>query len=70
MWIVDRFEEGFVVLEREDGTFETVSRELLPQDTREGSVLIMNEKGVFALDPAREQARRETLYQMQEDIFT
>jgi len=70
MWIIDRFEDGFAVLECEDGTLEIVSREILPPGSREGSVLIVNEAGVFELDLAREQARREALHQLQEDIFT
>jgi len=69
MWIVDRFENGFAVLEREDGALETVLREALPPGAREGSVLRKDEEGFFALDLAEEQARREAMHQLQNDLF-
>ena len=70
MWIVDRFEDRFAVLEHEDGTFQDVPREALPPACHEGSVLRKNEDGTFELDPKAEEKRRETLYELQNDLFS
>jgi len=70
MWIIDRFEDRFAVLECEDGTFEDVPREALPPSCRAGSVLRKNETGAFELDHDAEEKRRDALYQLQNDLFS
>jgi len=70
MWIVDRFEDRFAILECEDGTFQDVPREDLPPSCRAGSVLRKNESGVFELDPEAEEKRRDALYELQNDLFS
>jgi len=57
MAIIDRFEEDFAVLEREDGTTERISRALLPPGTREGDVLRM-EAGGWTADAQATLVRR------------
>ena len=70
MWIIDRFEDRFAVLEHEDGTFEDIPREALPPSCREGSVLRKNENGTFELDSDEEEHRRSALYELQNDLFS
>lgn len=53
---VDRIEGDLAVLEDENGVLQTVPLAQLPPDTREGSVLRL-ENGVWTLD-ADEAARR------------
>jgi len=69
MWIVDRFEAGFAVLEH-GNLFEYVSRETLPPSCREGSVLRKNKEGLFEIDLAQEEERRKKLHRMQKDVFS
>jgi hypothetical protein len=40
-YIIDRFEDGFAILEREDGVFEKVVEELLPYGSQEGMTVTM-----------------------------
>ena len=70
MWIVDRFEDRFAVLDCGDGTFEDVPREALPPSCRAGSVLRKNESGAFELDTEEEEKRRAALHQLQNDLFS
>jgi len=70
MWIVDRFEDCFAVLECEDGTFQDIPRETLPPSCRAGSVLRKNESGTFELDTGEEEKRRNAIYELQNDLFS
>lgn len=49
-YTLDRFEEGFALLEQEDRTFLQIPRTNLPEDAQEGSVLILRD-GVWVADP-------------------
>ena len=55
---VDRFEEGFAVLERDDRLMISVPRNLLPADCSEGAVLLRTEDGRFV--PAKEDEHRRS----------
>jgi len=68
-WIIDRFEEGVAILEREDESFEQVPRAQLPQSACEGSVLVRLD-GAWQLDLKAEQARRTNLFAKQEGLFS
>lgn len=39
--VVDRFENGFAVVEAEDGTMHDIPRSLLPADVSEGDVVLI-----------------------------
>lgn len=41
-FLIDRFEEDFAVLENEDKKLVTVKRDLIPENSSEGSVLLFN----------------------------
>ena len=66
--IVDRFESALAVCEREDGSFVQIPRADLPENTREGSVLVCVD-GAWALDLQTEQERRKKLFEMTEGLF-
>ena len=61
-YIVDRFEEGFALLEPSEGPFrvEQVPRDRLPAETREGDVSV-REGERWRVDAAATAARRERL---------
>ena len=61
-YIIDRFEEGFALLEPEEGTLGLVRvpHTLLPADAREGDMLV-NGNGRWQVDAAATRARRERM---------
>jgi len=67
-YIIDRFEDGLAVLEKEDGALEHIPMQELPEDVREGSVLLC-ENGAWILDPQAEAERRARLFERQEGLF-
>ena len=66
--IVDRITQGIAVCETEDQTFIKLPLSHLPENTREGSVLIALD-GVYTLDTAEEAARRKALFALQNQLF-
>ena len=56
-YVIDRFEGRFAVLEAENGEFTGVERARLPDQAREGSVVV-HSLGQFTLDEPATQARR------------
>lgn len=65
---VDRIEEGFAILEKEDMTHETVALSLLPQETKEGSVLLFDGT-TYSLDLDAENEARERIIKKQRSVF-
>lgn len=68
-YCVDRIEAGVAVLETPDGVTVQLSLAVLPEGTKEGSVL-RKEAGVFALDNAAAEARRAALFALQEALLS
>ena len=66
--IVDRITQEIAVCETEEQTFIKLPLSRLPENTREGSVL-MELDGVYSLDTAEEAARRPTLFALQNQLF-
>lgn len=65
---VDRIEEGFAVLEKEDMSHENVPLTLLPPGTKEGSVLAFDGTA-YTLDPDAEAEARARIIAKQRSIF-
>ena len=68
-YYVDRIEADEAVCETPDGETLRLPLTALPEGTREGSVL-REEEGVFILDDAAAEARRATLFALQEALFS
>ncbi|MDD4588432.1 MAG: DUF3006 domain-containing protein [Heliobacteriaceae bacterium] len=64
--ILDRFEENWAVLEREDRTTFRLPRDLLPAGVREGDVLSLT----IRVDPETTAKRRETVQKELDGFFT
>ncbi|MBQ3150592.1 MAG: DUF3006 domain-containing protein [Clostridia bacterium] len=64
---VDRIEESFAVCE-EDGETVVLPMSDLPQDTEEGSILVMTESG-WSVDREQTQERRNALFDLQNSLF-
>ena len=69
MLYVDRVEGGLAVGETENGEFLTVSLDDLPGGVREGSVLEKDGSGAWFLNTEEEETRRNTLLDLQEQLF-
>lgn len=65
---VDRIEEGFAVLEKDDLTHENIPLSLLPDGIKEGSVLSFD-GDAYALDPDAEAEARERIIRKQRNVF-
>lgn len=68
MNIVDRIEDGIAVIETGENTYIKIPVGDLPEDVREGSVLVLK-NGVYVLDIQQEEMRRKKLFELQKQIF-
>ena len=66
-YIVDRFEEDFVVLEKETGGSINIKRELLPEAKR-GDVLT-EENGAFVIDEQETLERKRRISEKMNKLF-
>ena len=64
---VDRIEEGYAILLRDDSTYR-VALSVLPEGTREGSVLRV-EDGAYQLDILEEQRLRSAAKEKLRRVF-
>ena len=66
---IDRIVNGIAVCEREDlSTFE-VPVAKLPNEAKEGSVLIIDENGNYVIDNEEENRRRQRILDLQSRLF-
>ena len=66
---IDRIVGGIAVCEREDLlTFEVPVSEL-PNESKEGSVLIIDENGNYVIDNEEENRRRQRILDLQSRLF-
>ncbi|MBR3835862.1 MAG: DUF3006 domain-containing protein [Clostridia bacterium] len=66
---VDRIEEAFAVCEDENGAFENIGLAALPENVREGDILLKTDDGYTILADETEE-RRQRLAKLQKSIFT
>ncbi len=66
---VSRIEDGKAVVEFPDGTFQEVPFSLLPDDVKEGNILVPDDTGNLIHDYKAENERKEKLLSLQDDIF-
>ncbi|MDE5583490.1 MAG: DUF3006 domain-containing protein [Ruminococcus sp.] len=59
MMIIDRFEQDFAVVETDDGIID-VSVVYLPENAREGDVIVLTENG-YVIDVEETTRRREEI---------
>ncbi len=67
---VSRIEDGEAVVEFPDGTFHEVPFSLLPDDVKEGNILVPDDDGKLIHDYKIEEERKERLFSLQDDIFS
>lgn len=67
-YIIDRIENGFAVCETEEMKIVNISLDILPEEVKEGSVLLF-EDGKYVLLAEEEKERRDRILSLQDDIF-
>ena len=66
---VDRIENDTAVCERDDMSVVELALSSLPQGTKEGSVLKV-ENGTYSLDENEEKRRRKRIFELQNMLFS
>ena len=66
---VSRIEDGVVVLEFPDRTYNQVDINLLPTDVKEGNILVKTENNTYIHDFDEENTRKQRLLDLQSKIF-
>lgn len=67
-YIVDRFEGNFVLCENDRGEFINIKRKKLPQNTKEGDVLV--QKGdSFVIDIEETKKRKEYIEKLAKELW-
>ncbi|MGN0554780.1 MAG: DUF3006 domain-containing protein [Candidatus Fimenecus sp.] len=69
-FIVDRIENGLVILERDNKTFLQVPLTVFVSPVSEGSVILVDADGNYYVDEAKTAARKAKLFQLQKNIFS
>lgn len=68
MLIIDRFEENFVLCERDGAGMEKILKELVPKEAKEGDVLIFSD-GVYVIDEEETIKRKRKIQKKFFDLF-
>ena len=68
-WIIDRFEGGFAVCEREGGQSIDIPREKLPQSAKEGDVLCVPDTVSIEIDAEGTKERKKKIEKLMDDLF-
>ena len=68
-YIVDRTEDGIIVLEKDDGTHFELNETSVPFKVSEGNVFLRDNSGSFIRDETEEKVRRERIFEKQKNIF-
>ncbi|NLU10692.1 MAG: DUF3006 domain-containing protein [Tepidanaerobacter acetatoxydans] len=64
--VVDRFEDKYAVLETDDGQMLNVKRQLLPEDTKEGDVINLDD---MIVDKNETEIRKNIIRKLADELF-
>ena len=65
---VDRIEGGFAVVEC-NGEFDEIALSQLPQEVKEGCILIKDENGAYFIDKDETENTKRALFELQNSLF-
>lgn len=65
---VDRIEGDFAVAEC-NGKFVDIALSLLPQEVKEGCILIKDDNGAYFIDKDETESTKKALFEMQNSLF-
>lgn len=64
MYSIDRFEGIYAVCEDDGGEMTDILREEIPEDAREGDIIVSDEYGHFTVDREETRRRREHILRL------
>lgn len=64
--VVDRFEDKYAVLETDDGQMLNIKRQLLPEDTKEGDVVNLDD---MTVDKNETEIRKNIIRKLADELF-
>ena len=67
--VIDRFEGRYAVCELPSGTTVDVLRELLPEDAREGDVVVAWADGRLTIDVRATESRKSRVQSLHDRLF-
>lgn len=67
--VIDRFEGDYAVVELEDGKMKDIKKSLIPDDAKEGDILIINEKGINKIDKEETHKRKEEINSLMDELY-
>ena len=69
LYVIDRFEGVLAVVEDSLGNMQNVCRDKLPQNAREGDVIV-EENGVYTVDADKTHLRAEKIGKLIQGLFS
>ncbi|EJO5348141.1 DUF3006 domain-containing protein [Clostridium botulinum] len=66
--IIDRFEEGFAVVELEDKTMTNIDKNIIPKKAKEGDVINI-EGDIITLNEKETKRLKEEICKLTEDLW-
>ena len=66
---IDRFEGTYAICEREDKTFFSLERSILPINAKEGSIVIIYPDNTTMLDEEATKQREKNISALMESLF-
>lgn len=67
--IIDRFENGFVVCEFDDGSFYDIPISCIPPGAKEGDALIKCDSNKYKIDITSTKNRKKRIENIMDDLF-
>lgn len=67
-YIVDRFENEFAVCEAEDLKFVNINKKELPENTKEGDILVFDGQK-YSIDIEKTNARKKEIEDITKDLW-
>ncbi|WP_072280191.1 DUF3006 domain-containing protein [Alkalithermobacter thermoalcaliphilus] len=67
--IIDRFEGELAVIELENKTFMNIHKKLLPNDCKEGDVVVLSRDGTIEIDYNAYKKLREEIDNLMDELF-
>ncbi len=65
--VIDRFEEQFAVIEKEDGSMMNLPRERLPRGAKEGDVVLLGE--TITIDYEETKRRKKEIEELTKELW-
>lgn len=66
--IIDRFEEGFAVVEMENGKMVNIDNSKIPKEAIEGDVIIIDNDNIY-INHEKTKKRKQKIDKLMEDLF-